>query len=57
VRENGKKYSKVIEKLGTVADLEKKLGGQDPIQWAEEYEYFRMSANAVIARSTEVMKM
>jgi hypothetical protein len=37
VRENGKKYSKVIEKLGTVADLEKKLGGQDPIQWAEEY--------------------
>jgi hypothetical protein len=37
VRENGRKYSKVIEKLGTVADLDKKLGGQDPIQWAEAY--------------------
>jgi len=37
VRENGKKFSKVVEKLGTVAELEKKLDGQDPIQWAEEY--------------------
>ena len=37
VREDGKKRSKVIEKLGTVAELEKKLGGRDPIQWAEEY--------------------
>ena len=37
VRENGKKTSKVIEKLGTVAELEKKLGGRDPIEWAEEY--------------------
>jgi transposase len=36
VRENGKKTSKVIEKLGTVAELEKKLGGRDPIQWAKE---------------------
>ena len=37
VRENGKKYSKVVEKLGTVAELAKKLDGQDPIQWAKEY--------------------
>lgn len=37
VRENGKKYSKVVEKLGTVAELTKKLDGQDPIQWAKEY--------------------
>lgn len=37
VRENGKKFSKVIEKLGTVAELEKKLDGRDPIEWAEEY--------------------
>ena len=37
VRENGKKTSKVIEKLGTVAELEKKLGGQDPIEWAQAY--------------------
>ena len=36
VRENGKKFSKVIEKLGTVAELEAK-GIQDPIRWAEEY--------------------
>ena len=37
IRENGIKTSKVIEKLGTVAELEKKLGGRDPIEWAEEY--------------------
>jgi transposase len=37
IRENGKKRSKVIEKLGTVAELEKRLGGRDPIEWAEEY--------------------
>jgi transposase len=34
---NGKRSSKVIEKLGTVAELREKLGGRDPIQWAEEY--------------------
>lgn len=37
VRENGKKTSKVIEKLGTVAELTKKLDGRDPIEWAEQY--------------------
>ena len=37
VRENGKRTTKVIERLGTVADLEKKLDGADPIAWAEEY--------------------
>ena len=37
VRVNGKKTSRVIEKLGTVAELEKKLGGHDPIEWAEKY--------------------
>lgn len=37
VRENGKKFSKVVEKLGTVAELEKKLDGRDPIEWAQEY--------------------
>jgi transposase len=36
VRENGKKFSKVIEKLGTVAELEAN-GIQDPLTWAEEY--------------------
>ena len=37
VREDGKKRSKVVEKLGTVAELEKTLDGRDPIEWAQEY--------------------
>ena len=37
IRENGRKRSIVVEKLGTVAELEKKLDGRDPIEWAEEY--------------------
>jgi len=37
VRENGERTTKVIEKLGTVAELGVKLGGRDPILWAEEY--------------------
>ena len=37
VRENGRKTSKVIEKLGTVAELKEKLEGRDPIEWAEAY--------------------
>jgi len=36
VRENGKRTTKVIEKIGTVAELEAR-GIQDPIKWAEEY--------------------
>ena len=34
---DGKRTSKIVEKLGTLADLEKKLNGQDPIQWAKNY--------------------
>lgn len=34
---NGTRTSKIIEKLGTVAELEKKLNGQDPIEWASKY--------------------
>jgi len=37
VRENGKKTSKVIEKLGTVTELERRLNGRDPFEWAEAY--------------------
>jgi transposase len=37
IRENGKKRSVVVEKLGTVAELATKLEDQDPIKWAEEY--------------------
>ncbi len=37
IYENGKRSSKVVEKLGTVAGLRKKLNGQDPIEWAKKY--------------------
>lgn len=35
--ENKKHSTKIVEKLGTVAELEKKLNGEDPIFWAEKY--------------------
>lgn len=34
---NGKERTQIVEKLGTVAELEKKLNGQDPIEWAKKY--------------------
>ncbi len=34
---NNKRSTKVVEKLGTYAELEKKLGGEDPIEWAKKY--------------------
>ncbi len=34
---NGKRSSRIIEKLGTETELREKLGGQDPYQWAKEY--------------------
>jgi transposase len=38
VYKNGNRSSEVVEKLGTVADLQKTLGdGIDPIKWAKEY--------------------
>ena len=33
----GKHTSKVVEKLGTVVELERKLNGEDPIEWAKKY--------------------
>lgn len=35
--ENGRRSSKVVEKLGTYAELQKTLDGQDPIEWAKKY--------------------
>jgi hypothetical protein len=35
--ENGKHSSKIVEKLGTVAELENKLNGEDPIAWAKKH--------------------
>jgi len=34
---NGKHSSKIVEKLGTYAELQEKLGGEDPIVWAKAY--------------------
>ena len=34
---DGKEHTKTVKKLGRVADLEKKLNGQDPIKWARDY--------------------
>ena len=34
---NGIHSTKIVEKLGTIAELEKKLNGEDPIVWAKRY--------------------
>ncbi len=34
---NGKRTSKIIEKLGTEKQLREKLNGDDPYEWAKEY--------------------
>jgi len=35
--ENGKRSTRVVEKLGTLAELQQKLGQRDPIEWAKSY--------------------
>ena len=37
VIKNNKRTTKIVEKLGTVKELEEKLNGQDPIEWAKKY--------------------
>ena len=37
VYRNGKRTSKIVEKLGTEVELRKKLDGQDPYDWAKKY--------------------
>jgi transposase len=37
IYKNGVRTSKIVEKLGTIAELSKKLDGQDPIEWAKKY--------------------
>jgi hypothetical protein len=37
IYENGKRSTKVVEKLGTHAELLQKLDGRDPIEWAKLY--------------------
>src|SRR5665648_1001294 len=35
--EKNKRTTKIVEKLGTLKELEKKLGGQDPLEWSKNY--------------------
>ena len=35
--ENKKHSTKIVEKLGTIEELEKRLNGEDPIVWANKY--------------------
>lgn len=37
VIENNKRNTNVVEKLGTAKELERKLNGQDPIEWVRNY--------------------
>jgi len=37
VFENGRRSTKVIEMLGTLAELQQKSNGRDPIEWAKSY--------------------
>ena len=37
ITKNGKRSSKIVEKLGTLKELSEKLEGKDPIEWAKEY--------------------
>lgn len=37
IYENGKRSTRVVEKLGTLAELQQKLNRQDPIEWAKSY--------------------
>jgi transposase len=34
---NRKERTQIVEKLGTIAELEEKLNGQDPVEWAKKY--------------------
>ena len=37
IRVDGKNTSKIVEKLGTISDIKKRAGNQDPLQWAKQY--------------------
>ena len=37
ITRDGKRTSKIVEKLGTLKELSEKLENQDPIEWAKEY--------------------
>lgn len=37
IYDNGKRSTKIVEKLGTFVELKQKLNGEDPIEWAKSY--------------------
>jgi transposase len=37
VYKNGKRSTKIVEKLGTYADIQTRHGGEDPVEWANKY--------------------
>lgn len=37
VTRNGKRTTKIVEKLGTLEELKKKLKNEDPIEWSKKY--------------------
>lgn len=37
IYKNGKRTTKIVEKLGTYRDIKEKLNGNDPIEWANAY--------------------
>ena len=40
IRVDGKNISKIVEKLGTISDIKKRAGNQDPLQWAKQYAIY-----------------
>ncbi len=37
ITKNNKRTTRIVEKLGTIRELEENLDGQDPIEWAKKY--------------------
>ena len=50
--ENGKPSTKYVERLGTLEDLEKRFGGEDPIGEAKKY-VAELTVNADFSKKCE----
>lgn len=51
----GKRTSKIVKKLGTLRDLEEKLNGRDPYEWAQE-EVDRLNSEEISDRTEVIAK-
>lgn len=51
----GKRTSKIVKKLGTLKDLEQKLSGRDPYEWAQE-EVDKLNSNELSDRTEVIAK-